>query len=415
MLKSPDVIVVGAGPAGAVAARTLASAGLSTLVVDRAAFPRNKPCGGGISTRAIDRFPWLEAALADVDVHRVRRLHLEGPAGSSLDLESASPSVLLVRRWDFDHALVRAALAAGARLESGFEVTQVSSDSGGVTIQARDGRRLSARAVVAADGVHSVMAKRLGVNARWARAHLAIDMMEETPLPVLRAEQPDVLWVAYAYDGLDGYAYVFPKTRHVNVGIGCLLSHFDTEVGGRPYTLQERFVTSLVARGVLHGSSDRGCFTPFLIPVGGPLSRAWHGGVLFAGDAGGFVNAITAEGIYYAMVSGELAGQAIAAAHRRGAVSAAGPLYEHAWQAELGTELRDAVLVQRYLFSSHPRVASAINAAGAMPGVTSMILDYIEGRLSYRSLRRRMLMRFPMTVLRMARERLTRHRASAAS
>ena len=193
-------------------------------------------------------------------------------------------------------------------------------------------------------------------------------MMEETPLPVLRAEQPDVLWVAYAYDGLDGYAYVFPKTRHVNVGIGCLLSHFDTEVADRPYTLQERFVTSLVARGVLHGSSDRGCFTPFLIPVGGPLSRAWHEGVLFAGDAGGFVNAITAEGIYYAMVSGELAGQAIAAAHRRGAVSGAGPLYERAWQAELGTELRDAVLVQRYLFSSHPRVASAIHGGGSHAG-----------------------------------------------
>ncbi len=64
---------------------------------------------------------------------------------------------------------------------------------------------------------------------------------------------------------------------------------------------------------MLHGRSDRQCFTPFLIPVGGPLPRAWHGRILFAGDAGGFVNAITAEGIYYAMASGELAGRAIAA------------------------------------------------------------------------------------------------------
>jgi geranylgeranyl reductase family protein len=411
MSSNPDVIVVGAGPAGAVAARTLASTGLTTVMLDRATFPRNKPCGGGISTRVLGRFPWLGEALAEIDVHRIARVHLEGPSGAALDLESSDASVLLVRRWDFDHALVRAATRAGAHLEPGFEITQVNCDNGGVTLQARDGRRLSAPYVVAADGVHSVIAKRLGVNSRWPRSHLAIDMMEETPLPILRAERPDVLWVAYAYDGLDGYAYVFPKVEHVNVGIGCLLSHFDESVDERPYAMQERFVASLVDRGVLHGSSDRSCFTPFLIPVGGPLPRAWQGRVLFAGDAGGFVNAITAEGIYYAMVSGELAGLAIAKNGRR-APPQVGAVYERSWRSELGTELNDAVLVQRYLFSSHARVTRAIRAAAVMRGVTDMILEYVQGRLSYSSLRRRMLFRFPLTVFRMARERVSL-RASA--
>ena len=202
-------------------------AGLSTLLVDRARFPRNKPCGGGISIRALTRFAWLEAALADIDVHRVGRLYLEGPANTSLNLATDDPTVLLVRRVEFDNALVRAAVAAGARVEPGFEIAQVETAVDAVTLQARDGRRISAPFVVAADGVHSVIAKRTGVNARWPRTHLAIDMMEETPVSTLRAERPDVLWVAYAYNGLDGYAYVFPKTAHVNVGIGCLLSHFD--------------------------------------------------------------------------------------------------------------------------------------------------------------------------------------------
>ena len=76
------VIVAGAGPAGSVAARTLAAAGIDTLLVDRAAFPRNKPCGGGISIRVQRRFPWLDSALAGVDVHRIGSLHLEGPDGS---------------------------------------------------------------------------------------------------------------------------------------------------------------------------------------------------------------------------------------------------------------------------------------------------------------------------------------------
>ena len=320
-----DVIVAGAGPAGAVAARTLAAAGIRTLLVDRAEFPRNKPCGGGVSLRALRRFPWLDAALAGVDVHRISRLHLEGPHGSTLDVESPDPCVLLVRRVEFDHALVRAAVAAGATLLERFEITQAAADAEGVTLQARDGRRLRAPIVIAADGVHSVLAKRLGVNARWPRASIAIDMMEETPVETLRADRPDVLWVAYAYNGLDGYAYVFPKTHHVNVGIGCLLSHYKGEMPGRPYDMQQTFVGRLVGEGVLHGQSDRRHFTPFLIPVGGPLPSAHAGRVLFAGDAGGFVHAVTAEGIYYAMVSGELAGAAAASAFARPRPPARGP------------------------------------------------------------------------------------------
>jgi geranylgeranyl reductase family protein len=406
MTFDAQVLVAGAGPAGAVAARTLAAAGVKTLLVDRAAFPRNKPCGGGISTRALVRLPWLEKALADVDVHRISCLHLEGPGRSALQLDSRDPSVLLVRRVEFDAALVRAAVDAGAELVCGFEITQASQDERQVTLRARDGRVLSAPHVVAADGVHSVVAKRLGVNQRWPRRSLAIDMMEETPIETLRAERPDVLWVAYAYNGLDGYAYIFPKTRHVNVGIGCLLSHFDEHIDAQPYALQEQFVTSLVEAGALHGRSDRASFTPFLIPVGGPLPNAWHGRVLFAGDAGGFVNAITAEGIYYAMVSGELAGKALAAAPASGAADAPGRAYERLWRSELGAELSDAVLVQRYLFSSHARVERVVRGAAALPALTDLILAYVRGELSYAALRRRMLFRFPLTIFRMARERL---------
>lgn len=405
-----DVIVAGAGPAGAAAARALARAGLSTVLADRAVFPRNKPCGGGISTRALRRLPWLESAVAGIDVHRISKLHLEGPEETRADIESERECVLLVRRVEFDRALVDAACAAGARLEAPFEIAQVAADEDGVTLQARDGRRLSAPYVIAADGVHSVIAKRLRVNARWPRHGLAIDMMEETPVARLSADRPDVLWVAYAYDGLDGYAYVFPKTAHVNVGIGCLLSHFDAEVDAAPYDLQRAFVSSLVRRGVLHGTSDRGSFTPFLIPVGGPLRTAWHGRVLFAGDAGGFVHAVTAEGIYYAMVSGELAGQAVvdAVTSRR---ADAGPLYERRWRAELGAELSEAVLVQRYLFSSHGRVARVIRGIGAGSALTDTVLQFVRGDISYGTLRRRMLWRLPMAIVQMARERL-RARAS---
>ncbi|MEO7191869.1 MAG: NAD(P)/FAD-dependent oxidoreductase [Vicinamibacterales bacterium] len=399
-----EVIVAGAGPAGAVAARALAAAGIDTLLLDRAAFPRNKPCGGGISTRATARFPWLAGALSRIDVHTISRLHLEGPMGAVMALESPRDCVMLVRRVEFDHALVQEAERAGARKDEAFEITQVEVSDNAVVLQSRDGRRRAARMVIAADGVHSVVAKRLGVNARWPRTHLALDMMEETPVDQLRATRPDVLWVAYAHRGLDGYAYVFPKTNHVNVGIGCLLSHYDDAVDARPYELQQEFVESLVDRQVLEGRSDRRCFTPFLIPVGGPMRRTSVGRVLFAGDAGGFVNAITAEGIYYAMVSGDLAARAIVA--QRGVDGERpGPTYERLWRAELGTELRDATVLQRYLFSSHARVARVLRGAARAPWLTDLILQYTRGELPYSSVRRRVLLRFPLTALKLARER----------
>jgi geranylgeranyl reductase family protein len=369
-------------------------------LVDRAPFPRNKPCGGGLTLRVYKRFPWLESAIRAIDVHQVSKLHLEGPGGARLDLESSDPVVLLVRRVEFDAALVAAAVRAGARLVTPFEIAQATAENGRVTLRARDGRTLSAPMVIAADGVHSVIAKRLGVNARWDRRAVALDMMEETPVDTLRADRPDVLWVAYAPDGLDGYAYIFPKLHHVNVGIGCLVSHYREAMPGRPYEMQSALVTSLVRRGALHGRSDRSCFTPFLIPVGGPLPSAAAGRVLFAGDAGGFVNAITAEGIYYAMVSGELAARAIV---RTGGGAAAGAVYDRDWRREIGSELRDAVRVQRYLFASHARVARVVQGAAAFKSFAGSILEYAKGERSYRSLRWRIISRFPRTALRLAR------------
>lgn len=400
-----SVIVAGAGPAGAVAARTLALAGIDTLLVDRSAFPRNKPCGGGLTVRGTRRFPWLREALAEIDVHPISTLELESPDKTLLSLSTDEPVGLLVRRVDFDHALVRQATASGARLLEGFEITQVEEDAEGVTLQSRKGDRLRAPIVIAADGVHSVIAKRLGVNPRWPAKSIAIDMMEETPVDTLRAARPHVAWVSYAYQGLDGYAYIFPKTRHVNIGIGCLLSHFKGEMPGRPYDMQTKLVESLVETGALEGQSDRRHFTPYLIPIGGPLPRAHRGRTLFAGDAGGFVNGFTAEGIYYAMISGELAARAIAGAAGRPAV--AGPEYDRLWQREIGGELRDSVFIQRYLFANHSRVDRAVRGGKQLQWLADAILDYAIGRRSYAQVRRRVFSKAPATVARMVWKSMT--------
>lgn len=409
MSDDVDVIVVGAGPAGATAALTLARAGARVRLLDRAQFPRPKPCGGAISVRALSRFPYLTEAVREIGVHSVSRLDLESPRGATAHLVSDGPAVLMIRRVEFDALLVSLAVRAGAALSPGMEVIKVRDLGARVEIGTRDGRTLSAPAVIAADGVNSVIARRLGLNPGWPPTSVALDVMEETPAEVLRSTDPDALWVSYGHGNSHGYAYVFPKQDHVNVGIGHLLDYRRRHRPGAPFELQRQLVHQLNRDGRLVGRACRATFTPFLLPVGGPLGRTAAGRVLLAGDAGGFVNGFTAEGIYYAMVTGDLAGRAVIEAQRRGTLvtyrggSRPGPLaaYERAWRHEIGAELRDAVRVQRFLFDDTRRIDAMVHGAARHPRAAGLIVRYAQGQLTYGQARRRLLLRFPGLAVRL--------------
>lgn len=406
------VIVAGAGPAGSTAALALARAGVRVQLLDRSVFPRNKPCGGAISMRVLRRFPYLERELTRIATHRLSRLHLEGPGGTSADIESRTPAALMIRRVEFDALLVSLAVEAGATLVTHADIVNAREEADGVTLTSRDGRTFEAPLVIAADGVHSVIARRLGLNPGWPASAVALDMMEETPRESLRDLDPSTLWVAYGFEppghtpvgngdrkASEGYAYVFPKRDHVNVGIGYVLDHYREHIDVPPYDLQRGIVGHLRSRGVLEGDSTRRHFTPFLIPVGGPLRRFARGRVLLAGDAGGFVNGVTAEGIYYAMVSGHIAAGAVANTPSLRNVAAR---YQRACDREIGAELRDFVWLQRYLFGDRGRIARLVEGAVSEPDLTSLFLDFAMGAFPYRTLRRRVIAHAPALAARIA-------------
>ena len=419
-MKGADksVLVVGAGPAGATAARALARAGVTVRLLDRSNFPRNKACGGGISLRVLKRFPYLEAELGRIATHTVGRLHLEGPGGDSTVVDAREPAALLVRRLEFDQLLVSLAVDAGAELVTGADIVQASMDAARVVLVTRDGRRFESPFVIAADGVYSVVGRRLGVNPGWPARAVALDMMEETPRVRLRDVDPSALWVAYGFErdghscahgdkgrAAEGYAYIFPKRDHVNIGVGYVLQHFRDRIDESPYDLQRGFVEHVRSRGVVEGESVRANFTPFQIPVGGPIGRPGRGRVLLAGDAGGFVNAVTAEGIYYAMVSGDLAARSLVETTPLSERSLAAR-YRRACDHEIGRELKDSVLIQQYLFGDRRRIGRLIDGATRAPAITELISDFVIGRVSYPVLRRRLLSAAPHLAGRMIWERL---------
>ena len=383
-----DAIIVGGGPAGSTAARGLARGGARVLVLDRAAFPRSKPCGGGLTGRALKRFPDVEAALPRIATHAIRRLYMEAPGGASVAIETTEPTVLMVRRLEFDDLLMRMAREAGAELAEGADITRASERASGVRLESRDGRVFEAPIVVAADGVYSTVARRLGFNPGWPRDGVAIDMMEETPSSRLRAVDEGTLWVSFAPGSGHGYGYIFPKRDYVNVGVGYLVSSFKTAIRDAPHAVHEAFVAGLKARGLLEGEADRSSFTPYQVPVGGPLPVTARGRVYLAGDAGGFVNGFSAEGIYFAMVTGDLAARAI--------LEGPSPrLYERLWRREIGAEMRDARFLSRYVFADLSRVGRLVRGVRAYPPLAGLLADYATGAASYEAVRRKFILKFP--------------------
>lgn len=313
-----DVVVVGAGPAGSAAARFAAQGGARVLLVDRARFPRYKTCGGGITGWSRRELPaGIESTFEDATI----RLGIGHDDRDRHWIERDEPFLGMVRRADFDQALVDAAVHAGAEFRDGVVVRAISEDADGVRLRT-DGDDLLAAVVIGADGTGGRTAGYVGV--RYGGTDLGLE---------LELAAPEHDWAGRAlFDwGPDAgsYAWLFPKRDTLTVGV-----IQRTGVPDRTRAYLDRWVGQLGLTGAqrIH---DSGHLTRWRTGSS-PLRR---GRVLVAGDAAGMLDPWTREGISFALRSGRMAGQAAASGDLDG--------YARAIDAELAPQQRAGATMLR--------------------------------------------------------------------
>lgn len=384
-----DVVIVGGGPAGAGTAWQLARRGVGVAVLDRARFPRTKPCAECLSPQASrvladmgcldaleSRGVWLRGMVVRSPDGTVARGDYVGAHG----FRALRDGGLSIRRDVLDSALLDSARGAGAVVHEGTHVADVARDqrgrAGGVVL--RDGRVIHARLVVGADGLRSIVARRLALAraSRWPRRVSLVAHYREvagvTDYGEMHVERDGFVGIADVGAGLTTVAAVFPTSRGREIARD-RHRFLDEWLASRPQ-LRDRFRYAHRADGVVAVG-----------PFASHARRATHpaGGALLVGDAADFFDPFTGEGIYAALRGGELASRAILAGLDAPDMRDALETYDADRRAEFGGKW----LVERIIGScvAWPRVvnraARALSArkemADLLVGVTG---DFVPAR-----------------------------------
>jgi geranylgeranyl reductase family protein len=308
-----DVIVVGAGPAGSVAAMALAQKGYDVLMLDRQPFPRDKICGDGIPAGALDLLYSLgmEEKIRAANFYYIDKLRLVSPKGYTMDadLEEAHHKArsAIVPRMQFDVLLQQHAVDSGAEFREAQVKEPIVEDGQVRGVRARLNGSLSeirAPLVIGADGVTSVVARALRPDEH-EEGHRAV---------ALRAYVEDFEVLPhevefYLYDEiLPGYAWIFPTAeRQANVGLGMRLDLF-REHGHNLKRLLERFLEMPEIRKRLRPGATVRDVATWQLNFGSQrnIQRTYDGAML-VGDAAGLINPLTGGGIANAVISSWLA------------------------------------------------------------------------------------------------------------
>jgi geranylgeranyl reductase family protein len=367
-----DVAVVGAGPAGSWTAYLLARQGARVAILD-GSHPREKPCGGGLSARALALLDPLDGARRLPAVVIARGRFSDGRADAEVALPAAAtsaPALVVASRRDFDLMLLDAARAAGAEL-IGERVSGLERTDSRWTMRTAT-TRVTCHHLVGADGANSLV--RRTVARPFPRTALSV----ASGYYVHGRTAPEID-IAFTQSP-PGYLWCFPRPDHLAVGVG---AQADEATSAALFELAASWIER-------HVGAPRQALTRYSWPIPSlpvaalrqesPAGDGW----MLVGDAAGLVDPITREGIYYALASAALAARSLARdrpEHR----------YLAALRSGIHAELRKAARMKARFFSiaSSGMLIGALRRSAAIRGVMA---DLVSGAQTYAGLRRRLLM-----------------------
>jgi geranylgeranyl reductase family protein len=382
MSKDADVIVVGAGPGGSVAAAAAVKQGLKVLLLDRAEFPRDKVCGDAVAAQCLELLATLGAGpFDDPDYYSVDGFTIRGTRGISLHFSLAKKSVhasksVIVPRTIFDNALFEFACKTGATFQKASASGLIIEDGQVVGVRAKVGKQeaaFRAPVVIGADGATSVVARDLNSRQpredRWAvalRAYIDTDaaLGHDIDFVFLDKIQP-------------GYAWIFPiAERRANVGVGMRSDFFKKQ--GYSLTDALDYYLSLPYMRQMVGEHKPEAVKTWSLPLfSHELKRTFNGAMLI-GDAGGFVTPLAGAGIHTAVETGLYAGQTAAEAIRANDVTEQGlAAYDKRWRATIGKDMRRSLVVHDILAFFPALIDGLLLASRAVPPLLPRLLGKI--------------------------------------
>ena len=294
MDRDADVIISGAGPAGSIAAYHLQKSGISTLILEKSSFPRYKVCGAGLTHKILSIIPFGLSPVIHTTIYSFR---FSSGFTDTFTRTSEMPLMYCTMRDELDTFLLEKAVEAGAKVLTSEKVTELSQDAGGVSVKTGRGAYHSLL-LIGADGASSLVARTFGLNSdiEWGLAWEA----EIRSTPGMLQRYADTVFLDWGtFPG--GYAWIFPKKDHFSIGTGGP-AHMAKRMPG----YYERFVAS-TGIPVVETISNRS----HPLPVRTKKAVFHSGRVMVAGDAAGLTDALTGEGIFWAVKSGMIAAEVI--------------------------------------------------------------------------------------------------------
>ncbi|NLG86027.1 MAG: NAD(P)/FAD-dependent oxidoreductase [Firmicutes bacterium] len=375
MAYSAEVIVVGGGPAGSTLAGYLAEQDVDVLVLDKEFFPRSKPCAGGVTSRALAALGFsLPETIVREKCYTFRAVYGDTVREASFE----EPYVFTVDRKELDTFLLKRARGLGAKVQQGEKVITVESTRSGIVVQTETAS-YRAPLVVGADGIPSRVARLVG---HQGPVNAAACLCADVPWPEENSDR--FHGTLETHWGLSrwGYAWVFPKKDHLSIGLG---------TWDRGQQNLKALWTSFVQSQGLPLVKAQG----HLIPEGGKTKNQVTDNLLLVGDAAGFADPLTGEGLYYAFMSAQIAAETILALKKQGLAYTGNNLarYEKTCWQLFGQDLRCAMRLNK-IAKRYPKLWQ--QAFRVPVDWFARALQVVQGKASYRQMYYWTLPRLPL-------------------